>query len=379
MNYSLLIRMLQQHVTDDKRISSKHIIRFINRKEYHRFLRQFKAERPSLFKKAMVQQIRMINAVICTLASLPKSLNHKGISYIEEDTQIKVHGMGRIKAVATIGSHIPWNVSQISAPQAWTITTGRFIKIGVIDTGADYSHPSLRNSLARGINFVQRGFPPLDDNGHGTHISGTIAALSTHKGILGTAPGAVIHPVKAFDRNGAAFVSDIIQGIDWCVRNGMHLINMSFGMKQESKALHEAIRNAYDQGIILVASAGNDGAIGQIDFPARYPETIAVGATSKNRTLARFSNRGRKVQIYAPGNKIMSTWPGDRFMTLSGTSMSTSHIAGAIALLLSVRPGLSDKQVRSLLKKTSRPLRNVRRKTMREVDAYRLVRLGMKA
>ncbi len=136
---------------------------------------------------------------------------------------------------------IPWGVQEIQAPQAWSSTTGHRIKVGVIDTGVDFSHPDLRQSLARGINLLNRGALPHDDNGHGTHIAGTIAAANQLHGMIGVAPRPTIYPVKAFDQNGSAFVSDIILGIEWCVRNRMDVINMSFGMKTRSKSLLNAV------------------------------------------------------------------------------------------------------------------------------------------
>ena len=136
---------------------------------------------------------------------------------------------------------IPWGVQEIKAPQAWSSTTGHRIKVGVIDTGVDFNHPDLKHSLARGINLLNRGTLPHDDNGHGTHIAGTIAAANQLHGMIGVAPRATIYPVKAFDHNGSAFVSDIILGIEWCVRNRMDVINMSFGMKTRSKSLLNAV------------------------------------------------------------------------------------------------------------------------------------------
>src|SRR5690606_34266139 len=127
------------------------------------------------------------------------------------------------------------------------------------------------------------------------HISGTIAASNSYSGLVGVAPMAMIHPVKAFDHNGTAFISDIVLGIDWCVQNRMHIINMSFGMRNRSKSLHDAVRNAYAAGISVVASSGNDGRRAQIDYPARFLQAIAVGATTKHSRIAPFSNRGKSI------------------------------------------------------------------------------------
>ena len=188
------------------------------------------------------------------------------------------------------------------APLAWNRSTGHRIHIGVIDTGIDHSHPDLKSSIGRGINLIDRTQLPHDDDGHGTHIAGTIAAANQPTGMIGVAPRSMVYPVKAFDHNGSAYVSDIILGIEWCVRNGMHIINMSFGMKTRSKSLLTACINAVNAGVVIVASSGNDGKRRAIDYPARYPQTISVGATNRMRRIAPFSNRGPYIDIYAPGD-----------------------------------------------------------------------------
>ncbi len=223
---------------------------------------------------------------------------------------------------------------------------------------------------------------PLDDNGHGTHIAGTIAAANGTEGMIGVAPRATIYPVKAFDHNGSAYVSDIIQGIDWCIRSRMHVINMSFGMKTRSKALLDIVNKAYLSGISIVASSGNDGKRRNIDYPAKYPQTISVGATDRSRRIASFSNRGEFIDIYAPGDKIISSWTQGKYHEMSGTSMATSHVSGAIALLLAQNPDLQPADIKTLLLQTATPLRS--RKGQKrsgegwEVNALKLLKEGMK-
>ena len=252
------------------------------------------------------------------------------------------------KPLAMLGKQpqIPWGVNEIKAPSVWSRTSGAKVKIAVIDTGIDYNHPDLRHAVAGGINFVEPYRSPIDDNGHGTHIAGTIAAVSTGNGVLGVAPEAKIYAVKAFDQYGTAYVSDIVAGVEWSIDNHMQIINMSFGMKTPHKALEEALRTAYRKGMVIVASSGNEGKIGDIDYPARYRNVLAVGATAKHQRVSAFSNRGRRIDIYAPGHKVMSTWLNGCYQELSGTSMATSHVSGVIALLLALRPGLSPLSVK---------------------------------
>ncbi|MBC8078895.1 MAG: S8 family peptidase [Gorillibacterium sp.] len=248
---------------------------------------------------------------------------------------------------------IPWGIREIKAPAAWSRSSGAKVKIAIIDTGIDYTHPDLRQATAGGINLVEPRHPPLDDNGHGTHIAGTIAATSMLSGLLGVAPEAQLYAVKAFDRNGTAYVSDIVTGVQWCIDNQMDIINMSFGMKTPHKALEEALQIAYRMGTVIVASSGNEGRVGAIDYPARYRNVIAVGATTKHSKIAAFSNRGKRIDIYAPGNKVISTWLNGFYQELSGTSMATSHVTGVIALILSAKPEMSPRMIKRTLVQSS--------------------------
>lgn len=254
------------------------------------------------------------------------------------------------------------------------------MKIAVIDTGVDFSHPDLKYSLTRGINLVHRNMPPYDDNGHGTHISGTIAAANSTQGMIGVAPRSVVYPVKAFDHNGSAFVSDIILAIDWCVRAEIDIINMSFGMQTRSRALLDIVGKANQAGVIIVASSGNDGKRRTADYPARYPQTISVGATDRHRKIPAFSNRGQFVDIYAPGDKIVSAWLQGKYHEMSGTSMATSHVSGTIALLLAQKPDLKTATIKALLRRTSSPLKLKKGYSVSdgEVNAFKFLREGMK-
>ncbi|TJY38998.1 peptidase S8 [Cohnella pontilimi] len=295
----------------------------------------------------------------------------------EEDPVIRVEAFTPGKNVSGIG--IPWGVQHIRAPEAWSRTTGYRVNVGVIDTGVDFSHPDLKHSVEQGINVLHRTYLPQDDNGHGTHIAGTIAAANSLRGMIGVAPRARIHPVKAFDYDGTAYVSDIILGIDWCVRNRMDVVNMSFGMKQRSRSLLQAVDNAYHAGVLIIASSGNDGLRDDIDYPARYGQTIAVGATNREGKVASFTNRSEHIDIYAPGDKIVSAWLRGRHREMSGTSMATSHVSGAVALLLALKPGLSPHLIKSILKESAVPLKKGKAlRTAGELDVMRMLKAAEK-
>ncbi|MCJ8015170.1 S8 family peptidase [Paenibacillus sp. KQZ6P-2] len=380
MDYTGFIQMLLENMESPAPSGAKRILTFVNPRHYDGFQQtwqELKAHHPDW---PDLSSSHLLKSVLTPLIGNTKHLDsYKNDILIEEDSLIQVHTLPN---KVDQGPGIPYGVKQIQAPKAWSTSTGYRVKIGVIDTGADYYHPDLRESLAKGINLLNRHLIPFDDNGHGTHIAGTIAAANSTKGMIGVAPRATIYPVKAFDHNGSAYVSDIIQGIDWCIRNRMNIINMSFGMKTRSKALLDIVNKAYLSGIFIVASSGNDGKRRNIDYPAKYPQTISVGATDRHRRIASFSNRGEFIDIYAPGDKIISCWTHGKYHEMSGTSMATSHVSGSIALLLAQNPDLQIDEIKALLLETATPLRSKkgqRRSTEGlEVNALKLLKEGMK-
>ena len=374
MDLSPVLRWLEERaLTAPGRQGVRCMLRFRHPRDYRRFVREWTARHPPGRPEGpAIRLLPLIRGVSFMLpAGRPTGLPWAGCA-LEPDSRIAVHGT--VRSAPAVEQGIPWGVKQIRAPMAWRLTTGYRIKVGVIDTGVDFSHPDLRHSISRGINLLARSMLPHDDNGHGTHIAGTIAAANQLHGMVGVAPRAVIHPVKAFDHNGSAYVSDIILGIEWCIRNRMDIINMSFGMKTRSRALLAAVQNAWRAGIIIVASSGNDAKRKAIDYPARFPQTLSVGATTRMRRIAPFSNRGSLVDIYAPGDKIISAWLRGKYNEMSGTSMSTSHVTGAIALLLAYRPGLSPAEIKEILRNSMNPLRGAKApKRTGEIDVMRML------
>ena len=360
----------------------RYLIQFSNKKQYKQCLHTLSKMRVSLASLRQVRPAHLIHTLIAPIVN-PELLYRFGHDIVvEDDCPLTLYGTTSPPSFET-NHAIPWGIEQIGAPKVWPTSTGKKIKIGVIDTGADFHHPDLRFSLARGVNLLNHGIIPHDDNGHGTHIAGTIAACSRTGTMIGVAPRAIICPVKAFDYNGSAYVSDIILGIDWCVRNKVNIINMSFGMQTRSKALLSIVKHAVQAGIVVVASSGNDGKKHTIDYPARYPQTISVGATNKKHRIAAFSNRGTYVDIYAPGEKIVSSWIHGRHHEMSGTSMATSHVSGSIALLLARKPFLSPAEVKTLIQKSAYPLKldkKISSKASRpgEIDAFKLLQEGIK-
>jgi subtilisin len=363
------LRQLHEEIGSAQGSAKKHILHFRNSKDYKVCKTELQRLTASLSGLSSVQDLHIIHAFSCSLRSSDKLNQGQYPIFIEEDCKMNVHDSATVKKGKQIHTHpqlvktpvIPWGVGQIKAPVAWKQSLGNHVSIGVIDTGVDYNHPDLIQSVSRGVNLVNRHLLPFDDNGHGTHISGTIAASGSATGIIGVAPRANIHPVKAFDQNGSAYVSDIIAGIDWCVQNNLDVINMSFGMKSYNKSLELAVLNAYHAGKVIVASSGNDGHKATIDYPARFPQVVSVGATTKTNKIAPFSNRGRHIDVYAPGERVYSSWLHGAYNELSGTSMATAHVSGVIALMLSLRPRLTPLQIKAMLRRYSNSLSKNRR------------------
>jgi subtilisin len=354
---------LDEEIGSTSRSSHRLIIRFKSRAAYRTCIAQWKRWKSLLPNLFSIQPLSIINAISCPVRPSARLLAFPFIASAEVDWKQNVHfarpsKVRAVQAVTTrklpVSPNIPWGVSQIRAPQAWRRTTGQNVRIGVIDTGIDPTHPDLKHCIGRGINLVNRSLLPIDDNGHGTHIAGTIAGSgASANGVIGVAPKATIHAVKAFDQNGSAYVSDIIAGIDWCVQNDLDIINMSFGMKTYNKSLELAVLNAYRSGKVIVASSGNDGKRAFVDYPARFPQVISVGAMTVKGKVAPFTNRGRHIDVFAPGENIYSAWLHGQYHKLSGTSMATSHVSGVIALLMSIQPNLEPLQIKDLLKRSS--------------------------
>ncbi|GAB7388947.1 S8 family peptidase [Bacillaceae bacterium] len=271
----------------------------------------------------------------------------KHLLAVEDDITVKTHGR----------QVIPWGVRRLQATRVWRITKGNGVKVAVMDTGIARVHPDLRGRVKGGTAIVGAS-PFIDENGHGTHVAGTITAVFNAIGVVGVAPLASLYSVKAFAADGTAKISDLVAGVAWSIANGMKIINMSFGTKERSNALHQAVKQASERGIVITASAGNDG--GKVDFPAAFPEAIAVGAVGRDNTVPAFSNRGPEIDFVAPGVDILSTWPfGNGYRRLSGTSMATAHLSGATALILSRFPGLHPAEVKRLLREGAVPLPRV--------------------
>jgi len=246
-----------------------------------------------------------------------------------------------------------WNLPATRTESGWKLAEqGEEVIVAVVDTGVDLDHPDLKNKLVEGYNVYTEGSDADDDVGHGTHVAGIIAAeINNYEGIAGMAPHTRIMPVKVLDSTGAGSTYAVAQGIIWAADHGAKVINLSLGNYAEAQFLHDAIQYAYDRDVVLVAATGNDHTESP-GYPAAYDEVLAVGATDSSGQLAQFSNYGTYVDVAAPGVSIASTYPGNQYAALSGTSMASPHVAALAAMIRSVNPSLSNEEVMDLIRST---------------------------
>lgn len=284
----------------------------------------------------------------------------------EEIAALKTSGMVRYVEpdyrVTALGPAMPWNIQQIHADSVQAAgITGTGVRVAVIDTGIDYNHPDLAGVYAGGYNALNdNATGPMDDNGHGTHCAGILAATGSSNGIYGTAPAVSLYAVKVLNSKGEGKVSDVIEGIFWAKNNNMQVASMSLGLGQDSQALHDAVDNATGNGVLIVAAAGNSGvdsgAGDTLLYPAKYDGVLSVAAVNKYNHRASWSSTGSHLSISAPGVNIQSTIPGSKYATYSGTSMAAPHVAGVAALVYSVHPDWTSQQVREQIVSTATPL-----------------------
>ncbi|TWT30622.1 S8 family serine peptidase [Blastopirellula retiformator] len=274
--------------------------------------------------------------------------------------------------------------ADIDAPEAWEVTTGNpNVVVAVVDTGVDYSHPDLIHSMwvnpgeiagdgidndgngfvddVYGYDFLNNDGDPMDDNMHGTHVAGTIAAEGDNgQGVVGVASSASIMALKFLSASGSGSTADAVRALNYATMMkklyGVNVVatNNSWGGGEYSSALYSAIKASGDEDILFVAAAGNNGANNDVtpQYPANYglDNVISVAATDHNDQLANFSNYGgQTVDIAAPGVSIVSTITRGRYLSLSGTSMAAPHVSGVIALAYSANPSATMDQIKAAI------------------------------
>ncbi|WP_416827569.1 GW domain-containing glycosaminoglycan-binding protein [Ectobacillus polymachus] len=288
--------------------------------------------------------------------------NNPNIADVEPNVTIKLQDFpSKVVKVQTTtvtnGQDSQWDIQDVQAPQAWQAgLTGKGIKVGVIDSGIA-PHSDL--NVAGGVSEVSYTTSYADDNGHGTHVAGTIGATGNGM-VQGVAPDVQLYAIKVMDSTGTGTLQDIIAGLDWAIQNNMDIVNLSLGTDTDSPLLHNMIDEAFNRGILLVASAGNNGnATGTGDtimYPAKYSSAISVGSIDQDLNRSSFSATGQELEVSAPGSDILSTYLNNGYAIGSGTSMAAPHVAGVLALLKQKYPSMTNIQLRQELDKDAKDL-----------------------
>lgn len=257
-----------------------------------------------------------------------------------------------------------WGFPKIEAPAAWDMSTGSSsVTVAVVDSGLDTSHSEFSGRIVDPRDEISNDSTPQDTCGHGTHVAGTIAAKGNNgAGVAGMAWDINVMPVRALTSNGSGCTGnegDIHDAIYWAVSHGAKVINLSLGAPSYGSTcedvfpfMSQAVADAYNAGVLVVAASGNNSA-STLSCPALQAETLAVGATTNLDQRAWFSNYGTGLNVVAPGTNIYSTWPGESYTSLDGTSMAAPHVSGLAALLWSVDSSLTNFEVWDAIQTTA--------------------------
>lgn len=302
---------------------------------------------------------KMVAAIVPSSKQLEQILGDPNLVLAEKERKIALpypkvrnvfptktfHSYSQSSLVKVSNQLLTWNIARVLGIRGRP-NNGEGIRVGVIDTGIDLKHPDLAGNIKGGVNFVNPSSLPHDDNGHGTHVAGIIAAANNRRGIVGVAPRVSLYAIKVLNKDGSGSVTNMVKGIEWAIRNKMHILNISISGGQKGPAiLAEAINAANRNGILVIAAAGNKGNPSgkgdTVEVPARMPRTVAVAALNRRNQRAPFSATGRSIGIAAPGVNILSTYKNGQYATLSGTSMAAPHVTGAAAILMRKYPKAS--------------------------------------
>lgn len=339
-------------------------------------LRQQYAQRHRGSDQPGVKQLPRLDTFYALTVDLSLDLDEASQAYEADDSVLSAE-LDRIAMSSTLDTwgnpFDQWGLFKLNAPAVWGGTTGAGINVAVIDTGVDLVHPDLAPNLLPGASFVPGAPTPQDDNGHGSHVAGIIAAVANNaQGIAGAAPGAKIFPVKALSSWGGGYLSWLSNGYMWAMGTGVtDVINNSWGGAGSSPLFDSLIRTASLLGIVTVNAAGNSNAPVYGFFPANVEYGLAVAATDVADARAPYSNQGIQLDVAAPGGTasgsfttgILSTVPpfftgagtvtdsGAKYSPLAGTSMAAPHVSALAALLAQAHPTWNVEQLRQAIRK----------------------------
>ena len=260
------------------------------------------------------------------------------VLYVEPAVERHAFDLGPAKEtdadkVNPLGQVVPFGIDMVRAREVWPVTRGEGINVVVVDTGIDFNHPELSAVYMGGYNTLNTANPPMDDNDHGTHVSGTIAAADNNVGVVGVAPKVKLWAVKVLDSTGSGSSDHIIQAIDWVIQKkntlgGNWIMNFSLGSSSPSGLERSAFGRATDAGIIVCAASGNESTAtvpAPVGYPAAYANVLAIGAVDSTKTIASFSNQGPELAVVGPGVGVLSTVPVGQGSSVSVTSGSTVY------------------------------------------------------
>jgi len=279
------------------------------------------------------------------VAAVDEAQSDDDLVAVSVDTRVRVADSGLDALAATSDDAYrgyQWALDRLHAEDAWETATGAGAVVAVVDTGVDGSHPDLLGRLTTdGHDYITgAGDGRLDENSHGTHVAGIIAATSGNRvGTAGLAPQAKIMPLRVLDASGAGWSSDIAKAIMYATDHGADVVNLSLGGPDQDSVTATAVKYAVSHGVIVLAAAGNERTTGNAtSYPAAYPGVIAVASTDQGDASSSFSNTGTYVDVSAPGGRILSTVPGS-WAYKSGTSMATPYVSAAAALAVDATDG----------------------------------------